>query len=173
MFINTVTINVYITRVLSPTLVPHTIHCDDPRYTNTGPHTGNAGPHTLDTPNCALHSASNVVFDCCAHAHIGGGGEEVGIARYSAAGLLGLMIRGDGGKAHVRKTVGSFNSGPQGKEYISNFEVIIYVGAMAFIACWLSSELSYQNRTPGHRLLVLEGNCLAERYRGSYTSRVI
>nr|CAD7409406.1 unnamed protein product [Timema poppensis] len=22
--------------------------------------------------NCALHSASNVVFDCCAHAHIGG-----------------------------------------------------------------------------------------------------
>nr|CAD7424478.1 unnamed protein product [Timema monikensis] len=26
--------------------------------------------------NCALHSASNVVFDCCAHAHIGGGGEE-------------------------------------------------------------------------------------------------
>nr|CAD7398226.1 unnamed protein product [Timema poppensis] len=26
--------------------------------------------------NCALHSASDMVFDCCAHAHIGGGGEE-------------------------------------------------------------------------------------------------
>nr|CAD7430131.1 unnamed protein product [Timema monikensis] len=41
---------------VGPTLVPHTIHCDDPRYTNTdphtghaGPHTGYAGPHTLDT----------------------------------------------------------------------------------------------------------------------------
>nr|CAD7572229.1 unnamed protein product [Timema californicum] len=31
--------------------------------------------------NCALHSASDVVFDCCAHAHIGGGGEEGGTAR--------------------------------------------------------------------------------------------
>nr|CAD7262941.1 unnamed protein product [Timema shepardi] len=30
--------------------------------------------------NCALHSASDVVFDCCAHAHIGGGGEEGGTA---------------------------------------------------------------------------------------------
>nr|CAD7194681.1 unnamed protein product [Timema douglasi] len=30
--------------------------------------------------NCALHSASDVVFDCCAHAHIGGGGEESGTA---------------------------------------------------------------------------------------------
>nr|CAD7402170.1 unnamed protein product [Timema cristinae] len=29
-----------ITRVLRPTLVPHTIHCDDPRYTNFDPHTG-------------------------------------------------------------------------------------------------------------------------------------
>nr|CAD7194855.1 unnamed protein product [Timema douglasi] len=26
--------------------------------------------------NCALHSASDVVFDCCVRAHIGGGGEE-------------------------------------------------------------------------------------------------
>nr|CAD7432264.1 unnamed protein product [Timema monikensis] len=31
--------------------------------------------------NCALHSASDVVFDCCAHAHIGGSGEEGGTAR--------------------------------------------------------------------------------------------
>nr|CAD7258722.1 unnamed protein product [Timema shepardi] len=31
--------------------------------------------------NCVLHSASDVVFDCCAHAHIGGSGEEVGTAR--------------------------------------------------------------------------------------------
>nr|CAD7392419.1 unnamed protein product [Timema cristinae] len=31
--------------------------------------------------NCALHSASDVVFDCCAHANIGGGGEEGGNAR--------------------------------------------------------------------------------------------
>nr|CAD7395658.1 unnamed protein product [Timema cristinae] len=31
--------------------------------------------------NCVLHSASDVVFDCCAHAHIGGGGEEGGTAR--------------------------------------------------------------------------------------------
>nr|CAD7393758.1 unnamed protein product [Timema cristinae] len=30
--------------------------------------------------NCALHSASDVVFDCCAHAHIGGSGEEGGTA---------------------------------------------------------------------------------------------
>nr|CAD7406587.1 unnamed protein product [Timema cristinae] len=30
--------------------------------------------------NCALHSASDVVFDCCAHAHIGGGREEGGAA---------------------------------------------------------------------------------------------
>nr|CAD7258452.1 unnamed protein product [Timema shepardi] len=31
--------------------------------------------------NCALHIASYVVFDCCAHVHIGGGGEEGGTAR--------------------------------------------------------------------------------------------
>nr|CAD7195954.1 unnamed protein product [Timema douglasi] len=31
--------------------------------------------------NCALHSASDVVFDWCVHAHIGGGGEEGGTAR--------------------------------------------------------------------------------------------
>nr|CAD7201087.1 unnamed protein product [Timema douglasi] len=30
--------------------------------------------------NCVLHSASDMVFDCCAHAHIGGGGEEGGTA---------------------------------------------------------------------------------------------
>nr|CAD7413608.1 unnamed protein product [Timema poppensis] len=30
--------------------------------------------------NCALHSASGVAFDFCAHAHIGSGGEEVGTA---------------------------------------------------------------------------------------------
>nr|CAD7195941.1 unnamed protein product [Timema douglasi] len=39
-------INVYIIRVLRPTLVPNTIHCDDPRYKNSGLHTGHAGPHT-------------------------------------------------------------------------------------------------------------------------------
>nr|CAD7199779.1 unnamed protein product [Timema douglasi] len=31
--------------------------------------------------NCALHRASDVVFDCCAHAHVGGVGEEGGTAR--------------------------------------------------------------------------------------------
>nr|CAD7397686.1 unnamed protein product [Timema cristinae] len=34
--------------------------------------------------NCALHSASDVVFDCCAHAHIGGDGEEGGTASYES-----------------------------------------------------------------------------------------
>nr|CAD7576704.1 unnamed protein product [Timema californicum] len=31
--------------------------------------------------NCALHSASDMVFYCCAYAHIGGRGEEGGTAR--------------------------------------------------------------------------------------------
>nr|CAD7195186.1 unnamed protein product [Timema douglasi] len=31
--------------------------------------------------NCVLHSASDVVFDCCAHTHIGGSGEEGGVTR--------------------------------------------------------------------------------------------
>nr|CAD7426018.1 unnamed protein product [Timema monikensis] len=31
--------------------------------------------------NCVLHSASDVVFDCCAHMHIGGGGEEGQVER--------------------------------------------------------------------------------------------
>nr|CAD7397209.1 unnamed protein product [Timema cristinae] len=30
----------------------------------------------LKLNNCALHSASDVVFDCCAHAHIGGAGDK-------------------------------------------------------------------------------------------------
>nr|CAD7573705.1 unnamed protein product [Timema californicum] len=30
--------------------------------------------HPVVGTNCALHSASDVVFDCCAHAHIGGEG---------------------------------------------------------------------------------------------------
>nr|CAD7429408.1 unnamed protein product [Timema monikensis] len=47
--------------------------------------------------NCVLHSASDVVFDCCAHAHIGRGGEEGGTARYrkhccSRSAGSGVMI---------------------------------------------------------------------------------
>nr|CAD7426276.1 unnamed protein product [Timema monikensis] len=38
--------------------------------------------------NCALHSARDVVFDWCAHAHIGGVGEEGGTAR-NGRGIAG------------------------------------------------------------------------------------
>nr|CAD7429145.1 unnamed protein product [Timema monikensis] len=39
--------------------------------------------------NCTLHSARNMVFDCCAHTHIGGGGEEGGTA--SSVGWSGYL----------------------------------------------------------------------------------
>nr|CAD7427800.1 unnamed protein product [Timema monikensis] len=42
------------------------------------------GLEKLEKDNCALHSSSDVVFDCCAYAHIGGGGEEGGTARLEA-----------------------------------------------------------------------------------------
>nr|CAD7260293.1 unnamed protein product [Timema shepardi] len=38
--------------------------------------------------NCALHSANDVVFDCCAHTHIGGGGDEGGTFSIFTASLV-------------------------------------------------------------------------------------
>nr|CAD7407765.1 unnamed protein product [Timema cristinae] len=43
--------------------------------------------------NCALHSASDVVFDCYAHAHIGAGGEEGGSAN-TCTGRVAVSFMG-------------------------------------------------------------------------------